>query len=224
MFRNGNLMKQVFELITKLCIVISAVSMVKVELSSPEFATKFAIVMLTLSFLRDWYIRRHKILRLLPGFGFWWITTYLILLPLMPLSKTPTGQYFFTPWETVFATSVYACAFRVFLIVNENASRALMALLGFDNQRLDKAQRTMAHRMYNNLMNRDNSYVVDDSCSVNDSVLSEQSFFVYQSRGEEGCCTRCGAVEVNTFEPCWNCALARQQVVASRLKCKYCKP
>lgn len=52
MFRNGNLMKQVFELITKLCIVISAVSMVKVELSSPEFATKFAIVMLTLSFER----------------------------------------------------------------------------------------------------------------------------------------------------------------------------
>lgn len=91
--------------------------------------------------------------------------------------KDPDRPIFFTPWETVFATSVYACAFRVFLIVNENASRALMALLGFDNQRLDKAQRTMAHRMYNNLMNRDNSYVVDDSCSVNDSVLSEQSFF-----------------------------------------------
>lgn len=213
-----------FELVTKICIVISAVSMVKVKVSSPEFATNFAIVMLVLSFLRDWYVRRNEILRLLPGFGFWWITTYLILLPLMPLSKTLTGQYFFNPWETVFATSVYAYAFRAFLIVNEGASRALMTLLGFDNKRLDRAQRIMEQKFYSNLMNRGDGYVVDGSCDVDNFVQPEQSYYVYESCGEQGCCSRCGAVEVNSFEPCWNCGLAKQQVATRRFKCKSCKP
>lgn len=216
--------KMFLELVTKICIVVSAVSMVKVKVSSPEFATNFAIVVLALSFIRDWYIRRNEIFRILPTFGFWWVTTYLILLPLMPLSKTLTGQYFFNAWETVFATSVYAFAFRAFLIVNEGASRAIMTLLGFDNKRLDRAQRIMEQRFYGNVMNRGNSCVVNGSCGVNNIVQPEQGYYTYESSQNQGDCPRCGAVEVNSFEPCWNCGLAKQQVATRRFKCKSCKP
>jgi len=99
------------------------------------------VVLLAISFSRDFYIRATESVRMLPPLGFWFTVTYFLLLPLRPLSKTLTGQYFFNAWETVFASCVYGLTFRIVLITNEGVTRGIFRLLGIDNRRLDRAQR-----------------------------------------------------------------------------------
>jgi hypothetical protein len=130
-----------WELMTKVCIVLYGYSMLQVKMASASTCTWTVVVLLAISFFRDFYIRANESVRLLPPLGFWFTVTYFILLPLMPISKALTGQYFFNAWETVFASCVYGLGFRIFLIANEGAARAIMSLFGFDNRRLDRAQR-----------------------------------------------------------------------------------
>jgi hypothetical protein len=130
-----------WELMTKVCIVLYGVSICQMKMASASTCTWTVVVLLAISFFRDFYIRATESVRMLPPLGFWFIVTYFILLPLMPLSKTLTGQYFFNAWETVFASCVIGLGFRIFLIANEGVTRGIFSLLGFDNRRLDRAQR-----------------------------------------------------------------------------------
>lgn len=132
-----------WELMTKVSIVLYGVSMYHVKVASASTCTWIVVVLLTISFFRDFRIRATESLRMLPPLGFWFTVTYFLLLPLMPLSKTLTGQYFFNAWETVFASCVIGLGFRIFLIANEGVTRGIFSLLGFDNRRLDRAQRYM---------------------------------------------------------------------------------
>jgi hypothetical protein len=130
-----------WELMTKVCIVLYGYSMLQVKMASASTCTWTVVVWLAISFFRDFYIRASESVRMLPPLGFWFTVTYFILLPLMPISKALTGQYFFNAWETVFASCVYGLGFRIFLIANEGLARGIMTLFGFDNRRLDRAQR-----------------------------------------------------------------------------------
>jgi hypothetical protein len=112
-----------------------------VKVASASTCTWIVVVLLAISFFRDFYIRASESVRMMPPLGFWLTVTYFILLPLMPISKALTGQYFFNAWETVFASCVYGLGFRIFLIANEGLARGIMTLFGFDNRRLDRAQR-----------------------------------------------------------------------------------
>jgi hypothetical protein len=130
-----------WELMTKVCIGLYGVSMFQVKMASASTCTWIVVVLLAISFFRDFYIRATESVRLLYPLGFWFSVTCFILLPLMPISKALTGQYFFNAWETVFASCVYGLGFRIFLIANEGLARGIMSLFGFDNRRLDRAQR-----------------------------------------------------------------------------------
>jgi hypothetical protein len=130
-----------WELMTKVCIVLYGYSMLQVKMASASTCTWIVVVLLAISFFRDFYIRATELVRMLPPLGFWFTGTYFILRPLMPLSKTLTGQYFFNAWQTIVASCVYGLGFRIFLIANEGLARGIMTLFGFDNRRLDRAQR-----------------------------------------------------------------------------------
>jgi hypothetical protein len=130
-----------WELMTKVCIVLYGYSMCQVKVAIASTCTWIVAVLLAISILRDIHIRATESVRMMPPLGFWFTVTYFILLPLMPISKALTGQYFFNAWETVFAACVYGLAFRVFLIANEGLARGIMSLFGFDNRRLDRTQR-----------------------------------------------------------------------------------
>jgi hypothetical protein len=132
-----------WELMTKVCIVLYGYSMLQVKMASASTCTWTVVVLLAISFFRDFYIRASESVRMLPPLGFWFTVTYFILVPLMPISKALTGQYFFNAWETVFASCVYGLGFRIFLIANEGLARGIMTLFGFDNRRLDRAQRCL---------------------------------------------------------------------------------
>ena len=132
-----------WELMTKVCVVLYGVSMYHVRVASASTCTWIVVVLLAISFFRDFYIRASESVRMMPPLGFWLTVTYFILLPLMPISKALTGQYFFNAWETVFASCVYGLGFRIFLIANEGLARGIMTLFGFDNRRLDRAQRCL---------------------------------------------------------------------------------
>jgi hypothetical protein len=132
-----------WELMTKVCIVLYGYSMLQVKMASASTCTWIVVVLLAISFFRDFYIRATESVRMLPPLGFWFTVTYFLLLPLMPISKTLTGQYFFNAWEAVFASCVYGLAFRIVLIANEGLARGIMSLFGFDNRRLDRAQRLL---------------------------------------------------------------------------------
>jgi len=130
-----------WELMTKVSIILYGVSMYHVKVASTSTCTWIVVVLLAISFFRDFHIRATESVRMLPPLGFWFTVTYFILLPLMPISKALTGQYFFNAWETVFASCVIGLGFRIFLIANEGVTRGIFSLLGFDNRRLDRAQR-----------------------------------------------------------------------------------
>lgn len=211
-----------WELMTKVCIVLYGVSMYHVKVASASNCTWVVVVLLAISFFRDFYIRATESLRLTPSLGFWFSVTYFIMLPLMPISKALTGQYFFNAWETVFASCVYGLAFRIFLIANEGAARAIMSLFGFDNRRLDRAQRYLEKNNWKVPVQRQEEpewkfppqrqqvqvYVSQPQprqCRLR--TCQQRRITVVDAVNTNDDCSRCGAVRIPGEPRCWRCDL-----------------
>jgi len=212
-----------WELMTKVCIVLYGYSMCQVKMASASTCTWIVVVLLAISFSRDFYIRATESVRMLPPLGFWFTVTYFILLPLMPLSKTLTGQYFFNAWETVFASCVYGLAFRIFLIANEGLARGIMSLFGFDNRRLDRAQRYLEKNNWRVPVQRQEepewefpppprqqvqvSQPQPRQCRLR--VCQQRRITVVDAVKKSDECSWCGAVLTPSMTECWNCGLPR---------------
>lgn len=128
------------ELLTKIAVALTAYSAAKDGIWSVPLAWKLGGTLCVLSFLRDASIRWREAIRLMPGFGFWFVVTYLLTGPFMFFLQW-NGVTFFRPWEAVFASGMIAMFFRGFIIVCESWSRWVMWSLGFDNKRLDATHR-----------------------------------------------------------------------------------
>ena len=212
-----------WELMTKVCIVLYGYSMCQVKMASASTCTWIVVVLLAISFSRDFYIRATESVRMLPPLGFWFTVTYFILLPLMPLSKTLTGQYFFNAWETVFASCVYRLAFRIFLIANEGLARGIMSLFGFDNRRLDRAQRYLEKNNWRVPVQRQEPepewefppqrqqvqvYVSQPQprqCRLR--ACQQRRITVVEAAKTSRGCPRCRADLTSKMTKCWNCGL-----------------
>ena len=212
-----------WELMTKVCIVFYGYSMMQVKMASASTCTWIVVVLLAISFFRDFHIRATESVRMLPPLGFWFTVTYFLLLPLMPLSKALTGQYFFNAWETVFASCVYGLAFRIFLIANEGLARAIMSLFGFDNRRLDRAQRYLEKNNWQFPVQRQEPepewefppqrqqvqvYVSQPQprqCRLR--ACQQRRITVVDAVNTNDDCSRCGAVRIPGEPKCWRCDL-----------------
>ena len=212
-----------WELMTKVCIVLYGVSMYHVKVASASTCTWVVVVLLAISFFRDFYIRATESLRLTPPLGVWFTVTCFILLPLMPISKALTGQYFFNAWETVFASCVYGLGFRIFLIANEGAARAIMSLFGFDNRRLDRAQRYLEKNNWRAPVHRHEpepewefppqrqqvqvSQPQPRQCRLR--ACRQRRITVVDAGKTSRGCPRCRADLTSKMTKCWNCGLPR---------------
>jgi len=210
-----------WELMTKVCIVLYAVSMYHVKMASASTCTWIVVVLLAISLFRDSYLRATESLRMLPPLGFWFTVTYFLLLPLMPLSKTLTGQYFFNAWETVFASCVIGLGFRIFLIANEGVTRGIFSLLGFDNRRLDRAQRYMEKNGWRVPVQRQPepewefpppprqqvqvSQPQPRQCRLRS--CQQRRITVVDAVNTNDDCSGCGAVRIPGEPRCWRCDL-----------------
>ena len=211
-----------WELMTKVCIVFYGYSMMQVKMASASTCTWIVVVLLAISFFRDFHIRATESVRMLPPLGFWFTVTYFLLLPLMPLSKALTGQYFFNAWETVFASCVYGLAFRIFLIANEGLARAIMSLFGFDNRRLDRAQRYLEKNNWQVPERQPEpewefpppprqqvhvSQPQPRQCRLR--VCQQRRITVVDAVKTSRGCPRCRADLTSKMTKCWNCGLPR---------------
>jgi hypothetical protein len=209
-----------WEFMTKVCIVLYGYSMLQVKMASAATSTWIVVVLLATSFFRDFYIRATESVRMLPPLGFWFTACYALLLPLMPLSKTLAGQYFFNAWETVFAACVYGLAFRIFLIANEGVTRGIFSLLGFDNRRLDRAQRYLEQNNWRvperqpepewefpppHRQQVQVSQPQPRQCRLR-ACQRRRLTVVAAVHGSDDC-SRCGAVRIPGATTCWNCDL-----------------
>jgi len=130
------------ELLTKIAIALTAYSAAKDGIWSEPLAWKLGGTLAIASLIRDANSRWREAIRLMTGYGFCFVGTYLLTGPLMYLLQR-NGVTFFRPWEAVFASGVIAMFFRGFMIVCESGSRWIMWFLGWDNKRLDAVHRYM---------------------------------------------------------------------------------
>lgn len=135
------------ELLTKIAVALTAYSAARDGIWSVPLAWKLGGTLVVASFLRDASIRWREAIRLMPGFGFWFVVTYLLTGPIMFFLQR-NGVTFFRPWEAVFASGMIAMFFRGFVIVCESWSRWVMWFLGFDNKRLDVVHRYMRQQRW----------------------------------------------------------------------------
>jgi hypothetical protein len=138
------------EVVTKLAIVLTAVSAAQGGVWSIPLAWKLGGTLLVLSFIRDASIQWREAVRILPGFGFWFAVTCLLIVPTNAVLKRLVGSesWGFTYWESVAASGILAMIFRVFLIACESSSRWFMWALGWDNRRLDAAHRYLQEQAW----------------------------------------------------------------------------
>jgi hypothetical protein len=131
------------EVLTKLAIILTVYSAVQDGIWSASFGWKAAGTLLALSFLRDASIRWREAARLMPGFGFWFIVTCLLICPANVIIKKLVGYegWGFSYWGSVFAAGLIAMFFRGWMVVCEGYSRWVIWFLGWDNKRVDAAHR-----------------------------------------------------------------------------------
>ncbi len=131
------------ECLTKLAIILTVHSAVQDGMWSASFGWKAAGTLLALSFLRDASIRWREAARLMPGFGFWFVVTCLLICPANAIFKKLVGleSWGFSYWGSVSASGFIAMFFRGWMVVCEGYSRWVIWLLGWDNKRVDAAHR-----------------------------------------------------------------------------------
>jgi hypothetical protein len=131
------------EVLTKLAVILMCYAAFQDGIWSTSFGWKAAGTLLALSFLRDASIRWREAARLMPGFGFWFIITCLLVCSPNALFKKLVGleSWGFSYWGSVFASGVYAMLFRGWMVFCEGFSRWVIWFLGWDNKRLDDAHR-----------------------------------------------------------------------------------
>lgn len=135
------------EWLTKIAVALTAYAAAKDGIWSVPLAWKMGGTLVVASFIRDASIRWREAIRLMPGFGFWFVVTYLLTGPFMFFLQW-NGVTFFRPWEAVFASGVIAMFFRGFMIVCESWSRWVVWFLGWDNKRLDAVHRHMQQQRW----------------------------------------------------------------------------
>jgi hypothetical protein len=138
------------EVVTKLAIILTAVSAAQGGVWSSSLAWKLGGTLLAISFVRDANLQWREAVRMTPGFGFWFVVTCLLVVPTNAILKKLIGleSWGFTYWESVAASGILAMIFRVFLIACESCSRWFFWLIGFDNRRLDVAHRYLQNDVW----------------------------------------------------------------------------
>lgn len=138
------------EVVTKLAIVLTAVSAAQGGVWPAPLAWKLGSTLLALSFARDANLRWREAVRMLPGFGFWFVVTCILIVPTNAVLKRLVGSesWGFTYWECVAASAILAMIFRVLLIACESSSRWFVWALGWDNRRLDVAHRYLQNQAW----------------------------------------------------------------------------
>lgn len=131
------------EWLTKIAVALIAYSAAQDGVWSVPLAWSLGGTLLALSLLRDANIRWRGAVRMFPGFGFWFVVTAaLICLPNAVLKKLiGLDSWGFTYCGSITAAGIIAICVRAYMILCESISRWLMWSLGFDNRRLDAAQR-----------------------------------------------------------------------------------
>jgi ferredoxin len=131
------------ECLTKLAIILTVYGAVQDGMWSTSFGWKAAGTLLALSFLRDASIRWREAARLMPGFGFWFLVTCLLICPANAIIKKLVGYdgWGFSYWGSVSAAGLIAMFFRGWMVVCEGYSRWVVWFLGWDNKRVDAAHR-----------------------------------------------------------------------------------
>jgi hypothetical protein len=138
------------EFITKLAIFLTVYGAVQDGMWSTSFGWKAAGTLLALSFLRDASIRWREAARLMPGFGFWFVVTCLLICPANAIIKRLVGYdgWGFSYWGSVSASGIIAMVFRGWMVVCEGYSRWVIWFLGWDNKRVDAAHRYMQQQRW----------------------------------------------------------------------------
>jgi hypothetical protein len=131
------------EVLTKLAIILTVYAAVQDGIWSTSFGWKAAGTLLAFSFLRDASIRWREAVRLMPGFGFWFIVTCLLICPANAIIKKLVGYegWGFSYWGSVAAAGTISMFFRGWMVVCEGYSRWVIWFLGWDNRRVDAAHR-----------------------------------------------------------------------------------
>lgn len=198
------------EFLTKIAVALTAYSAVKDGIWSVPLAWKLGGTLVVASFLRDASIRWREAIRLVPGFGFWFVVTYLLTGPLMYLLQR-NGVTFFRPWEAVFASGMIAMFFRGFVIVCESWSRWVMWFLGFDNKRLDATHRYFQQQRWEWFFGPRHKEPVQSESLVDDEDYDDVFYGVTPGDftvvdGTIERCGRCGEPLTGTGR-CWNCGV-----------------
>ncbi len=188
------------EFITKLAIILTVYGAVQDGIWSASFGWKAAGTLLALSFLRDASIRWREAVRLMPGFGFWFIVTCVLICPTNAIIKKLVGYegWGFSYWGSVFAAGTLSMFFRGWLVVCEGYSRWVVWFLGWDNKRLDDAHRYYQRQRWEwvfgspQAADNDNEEWKEDDDEWNDGfdVPDERSVTVVEGTMER--CPDCG--------------------------------
>jgi cell division protein FtsW (lipid II flippase) len=126
------------EMLTKLAIVFTGISLVKTDYLSTFSGFVFVIIGLICSFTRDTSLKESGKVRMLPGYGAIWFMVWIVASVFFGFINSLLSAKEMNSTEITVLTSFVAMLVRFVCVFCEGSVKGIFSWFGVDNSSLDK--------------------------------------------------------------------------------------